>query len=195
MSTADSRLLFERPIADFDKRIARLGTSDNASPEVRDEMRALRRERNALVRKVYSNLEPWETVQVARHPERPKTCDYIDLVFDEFVELHGDRFFGDDRAIWTGFAKLATFKVLVVGHQKGKTTTRSASPATSAARIPKATARRWPRCGWPASSAAVIASSTRRAPTPASAPRSAARPGDRREHPRDVAAADPISAS
>jgi acetyl-CoA carboxylase carboxyl transferase subunit alpha len=119
MSTADSRLLFERPIAEFDKRIARLGTGENASPEVRDEMRALRRERNALVRTVYSNLEPWETVQVARHPERPKTCDYIDLVFDDFVELHGDRFFGDDRAIRTGFAKLGEQRVMVVGHEKG----------------------------------------------------------------------------
>ncbi len=74
-----------------------------------------------LKKKIYANLQPWETVQVARHQERPKTSDYLDLVFDEFVELHGDKFFGDDRALLTGFAKLDQYKVLVVGHQKGKT--------------------------------------------------------------------------
>jgi len=66
------------------------------------------------------NLEPWQTVEVARHPDRPMTTDYLGLTFDEFVELHGDRFFGDDRAIRTGWAKLDTFKVMVVGHQKGR---------------------------------------------------------------------------
>ncbi|MEZ6071825.1 MAG: acetyl-CoA carboxylase carboxyltransferase subunit alpha [Pirellulales bacterium] len=116
---ADSRLQFERPIADFDERIARLEAGAEGSPEAREQVRALRRQRNELVRQVYENLEPWETVQVARHPERPKTSDYIDLVFDDFVELHGDRFFGDDRAIRTGFAKLDEQRVMVVGHEKG----------------------------------------------------------------------------
>ena len=64
---------------------------------------------------------PWETVEVARHPDRPMTTDYLELVCDEFVELHGDKSFGDDRAIRTGFAKLDQFKVLFVGHQKGRT--------------------------------------------------------------------------
>ena len=74
-----------------------------------------------LLKKTYKNLQPWETVQVARHPERPMASDYLDLAFDEFVELHGDRCFGDDRAMLTGFAKLDEFKVLFVGHQKGRT--------------------------------------------------------------------------
>ena len=73
------------------------------------------------------------------------TTDYLDLVFDEFVELHGDKFFGDDRAMRTGFAKLDQYKVMVVGHQKGKTHQGAQSPAISAVPIPRAIARRWPR--------------------------------------------------
>ena len=72
-------------------------------------------------RQIYSSLTPWQTVQVARHKDRPYTSDYLALVFEEFVELHGDRRFGDDRAIRTGFARLDQHKVLVVGHQKGRT--------------------------------------------------------------------------
>jgi len=71
--------------------------------------------------KSLGNLDPWQTVEVARHPNRPKTSDYLSLVFDEFVELHGDKAFGDDPAMLTGFAKIDRHKVLVIGHQKGKT--------------------------------------------------------------------------
>ena len=74
-----------------------------------------------MKKRIFRELSPWETVEVARHPDRPKTSDYLSLVFDEFVELHGDRSFGDDRAMLTGFAKLDQYKVLAVGHQKGKT--------------------------------------------------------------------------
>jgi acetyl-CoA carboxylase carboxyl transferase subunit alpha len=74
-----------------------------------------------LKKKVFGQLKPWETVEVARHPDRPMTTDYLELCFEEFVELYGDRFFGDDRAIRCGFAKLDPFKVMVVGNQKGKT--------------------------------------------------------------------------
>jgi acetyl-CoA carboxylase carboxyl transferase subunit alpha len=74
-----------------------------------------------LTRRIFGNLTPWETVEVARHPDRPMTTDYLDLIFDEFVELHGDKSFGDDRALRTGFAKLDQYKVMVVGHQKGRT--------------------------------------------------------------------------
>ena len=72
-------------------------------------------------KKIFGSLDPWQTVEVARHPDRPKTSDYLSLVFDEFVELHGDKSFGDDPAMLTGFAKLDRHKVLVIGHQKGKT--------------------------------------------------------------------------
>ena len=70
---------------------------------------------------IFSNLTAWQTIQVSRHPERPQTVDYIDLIFEEFVELHGDRAIGDDRAIRTGFARLGDFRVMLIGHQKGRT--------------------------------------------------------------------------
>ncbi|MCE5268848.1 MAG: acetyl-CoA carboxylase carboxyltransferase subunit alpha, partial [Planctomycetaceae bacterium] len=91
------------------------------TPEVRGEIRQQRRELVETIKRIYGNLKPWETVEVARHPDRPMTTDYLELVFEEFVELHGDKCFGDDRAIRTGWAKLDAYKVLVVGHQKGKT--------------------------------------------------------------------------
>jgi acetyl-CoA carboxylase carboxyl transferase subunit alpha len=114
-------LAFEQPIHEIEGRLARLEAEGDGGPEAHEQLRQLRRERDELVRHIYSQLEPWHTVQVARHPERPMTCDYLDLMFDEFVELHGDRRFGDDRAIRSGFAKLEQYKVMVVGHQKGKT--------------------------------------------------------------------------
>src|SRR5262249_8110672 len=81
----------------------------------------IKRELSNLKREIFSQLDPWQRIQVARHPDRPMTTDYIQLLFDEFVELHGDKHFGDDRAIRTGFAKLEKYKVMVIGHQKGKT--------------------------------------------------------------------------
>jgi acetyl-CoA carboxylase carboxyl transferase subunit alpha len=121
MASVTHRLAFERPILELEAKIVELeaaGKSDHAHLE---EVRTRKRELADLKRKVYSSLSPWETVQVARHPERPMTSDYLNLVFDEFVELHGDRFFGDDRAMRCGFAKVDRYKVMVVGHQKGKT--------------------------------------------------------------------------
>jgi acetyl-CoA carboxylase carboxyl transferase subunit alpha len=112
-----SRLPFEREIYEMEELLARLEASASNSEEVR----RIRRELVNLKRKIYSNLSAWETVQVARHPERPQTLDYIDLIFEEFVELHGDRAFGDDRAIRTGFARLGDFRVLLIGQQKGHT--------------------------------------------------------------------------
>jgi acetyl-CoA carboxylase carboxyl transferase subunit alpha len=121
MASVNSRLTFERPILELESRIAAAEPAATTDFAAREDVRQLRRELAELKRKVYSNLTPWETVQVARHPDRPMTSDYLDLVFDEFVELHGDKFFGDDRAMRCGFAKLDRYKVMVVGHQKGKT--------------------------------------------------------------------------
>ena len=121
MSTANHRLAFERPIYDLEARIADVEVSARDNPAARDELRRMRRELVELTRGIFNGLTPWETVEVARHPDRPMTNDYLELIFDEFVELHGDKSFGDDRAIRTGFAKLDQFKVLVVGHQKGRT--------------------------------------------------------------------------
>jgi acetyl-CoA carboxylase carboxyl transferase subunit alpha len=121
MAGSDHRLSFERPIYELEARIEKLDTKAEPTPEVRNEIRRLRRELADLTKTIYSHLKPWETVEVARHPDRPMTTDYLELVFDDFVELHGDKFFGDDRAIRTGWAKLDGYKVMVIGHQKGKT--------------------------------------------------------------------------
>jgi acetyl-CoA carboxylase carboxyl transferase subunit alpha len=121
MATTEHRLSFERPIYELEARREKLEKSTQDNPEVRTEIRRLNREIAALRRRIYSHLKPWETVEVARHPDRPQTTDYLELLFDEFVELHGDKSFGDDRAIRTGWAKLDRYKVVVVGHHKGKT--------------------------------------------------------------------------
>jgi acetyl-CoA carboxylase carboxyl transferase subunit alpha len=112
------RLPFEKEIYEMEDLLAKL----EANPDGGEEVRRMRRELASVKRRKYGNLSAWETVQLSRHPERPQTLDYIDLMFDEFVELHGDRAIGDDRAIRTGFARLADFRVLLVGHQKGHTT-------------------------------------------------------------------------
>src|SRR3989304_340384 len=120
MAVTEHRLAFERPIYELEDRWEKLATKIEQTPEVRKEIRRLRRELVELIKQIYNSLKPWEIVEVARHPDRPMTTDYLELIFDEFVELHGDRCFGDDRAIRTGFAKLDTFKVMIAGHQKGK---------------------------------------------------------------------------
>ncbi len=121
MSGIVFRLPFEQPIFELQDQIDDLETIEPKTSELRDRIRTLRKQLADTTKKIYSNLDPWQTVRVARHPDRPMFTDYLDLVFDEFVELHGDKFFGDDRALRTGFAKLGEFKVLVAGHQKGKT--------------------------------------------------------------------------
>ena len=121
MTTAEHRLAFERPIYELEARREKLEKSAQDNPEVRAEIRRLNRDIAEQKRRIYSHLKPWETVEVARHPDRPQTTDYIELLFEEFVELHGDKFFGDDRAIRAGWAKLDAYRVMLVGHQKGKT--------------------------------------------------------------------------
>jgi acetyl-CoA carboxylase carboxyl transferase subunit alpha len=120
MAANEYRLPFERPIYELEARLEKLEAKGEQTTEVRNEIRSLRRELVEKIKHIYGNLKPWETVEVARHPERPMTTDYLELVFEEFVELHGDKTFGDDRAIRTGWAKLDAYRVLVVGHQKGK---------------------------------------------------------------------------
>ncbi len=122
MATVNHRLAFERPIYDLESRLQKLEAAPSDDLAVHEDVRRLKRELADTKKRVYSSLAPWETVQVARHSDRPMTTDYLNLVFDEFVELHGDKFFGDDRAMRTGFAKIEGYKVMVVGHQKGKTT-------------------------------------------------------------------------
>jgi acetyl-CoA carboxylase carboxyl transferase subunit alpha len=112
---------FEQPILELEGRRRALEQLTLRTPEQDEELRQLRREVAETTRRIYSGLTPWQIVQVARHKDRPYTSDYLSLVFEEFVELHGDRRFGDDRAILTGWARFDSHKVLVVGHQKGRT--------------------------------------------------------------------------
>jgi len=114
-------LAFEQPIADLETEIRALEAQPEVNHQVAEKLRTLRRQLAQQTREIYENLTPWQIVQVARHKNRPHTIDYLSLIFEDFVELHGDKHFGDDRAIRTGFAKLGDDKVLVVGHQKGRT--------------------------------------------------------------------------
>lgn len=118
-------LEFEQPLLELEAEIQELvqkARQANPTDDALDsKIIALRKQWNELTAKVYSELSPWQTVQVARHKDRPYTQDYLNLAFDEFVELHGDKHFGDDRALVSGFAKIDQFKVMVVGHQKGRT--------------------------------------------------------------------------
>lgn len=114
-------LEFESAIAELENRISGLERQTDRSDAAAGEIRTLRLQLVKQLQETYSSLNAWQTVQVARHKNRPYTRDYLNLAFDEFVELHGDKHFGDDRAMLAGFAKLDRFKVLVIGHQKGRT--------------------------------------------------------------------------
>ena len=116
------RLPFETEIYAMEELLARLEAGPGSSVTAGEEVRRIRRELVNLKRHIYSNLSNWHTVLVARHPDRPQFLDYLDLVFEDFVELHGDRAIGDDRAVRCGFARLGDFRVLLIGHQKGRTT-------------------------------------------------------------------------
>ncbi len=125
---SEHRLPFEAPIYDLETRLAEMEATyahskertGPAASQAAEQIRGMRKELVNLKRTVFANLEPWQTVQVSRHPNRPQSRDYLELVFGGFVELHGDRAVGDDQAIVTGFAHLGDDKVLFVGHQKGK---------------------------------------------------------------------------
>src|SRR5258708_2894348 len=112
-------LPFEKDIQELEALLARLEAKNDEQGDTTDEVRRIRRELANLTRKVYTNLTPWDTVLVSRHPERPQTVDYINMIFDEFVELHGDRAIGDDRAMRSGFARIGEHRVMLIGHQKG----------------------------------------------------------------------------
>ena len=113
---------FENTIQDISEKINALKSSAIDSTEVNEQILALRKERDAEAKKIYSRLSTWQTVQVARHPQRPHTLDFIDSIFDEFDEMHGDRQFGDDAAIIGGIAYLETIPVMIIGHEKGRDT-------------------------------------------------------------------------
>ena len=114
-------LAFEQPVIELEKQIAVLEERDDADNTI-EERKALQKTRDSLLAKVYSDLSPMDTVRVARHLDRPQTSDYIGMICRDFRELHGDRLMGDDAAIIAGFGRIGTHKVMLIGHQKGKTT-------------------------------------------------------------------------
>jgi len=118
----NSYLDFEQPIADIESKILELENSDLDQNQINKEVIDLNESAVKLTEKIYSNLSPWQNVQVARHSERPHFVDYIERIADEFDELHGDRHFSDDRAILGGIGKIGDYKVVIIGHEKGRST-------------------------------------------------------------------------
>lgn len=114
-------LEFEKPLREIEEKIEKLVSAGSNKSSAQDDIRKLRMKLAQLEHELYSNLTPWQRTQLARHPQRPSTLDYIGEIFRDFLELHGDRSFGDDRAIVGGFATFNDRSVMVIGHQKGKT--------------------------------------------------------------------------
>jgi acetyl-CoA carboxylase carboxyl transferase subunit alpha len=116
-----SFLDFEQPIAELEAKIDELEHVQNGSPlDINDEIKRLQKKNTELTKDIYGNLNAWQISQVARHPQRPYTLDYIQALFTDFEELHGDRAFADDPAIVGGVARFEGKPVMVIGHQKGR---------------------------------------------------------------------------
>ena len=114
---------FEKPILELELKIAELKSlAADGSINLSDEIKTLEKRLEKVRREVFDSLTPWQKVQIARHPKRPYTMDYINMIMVDFLELHGDRMFHDDKAMIGGFAKIDSDRVLVIGHQKGKDT-------------------------------------------------------------------------
>lgn len=111
---------FEKPVAELDKRIAELEKANAPSGHFQSELAELRGRRDQLLQQIYAKLTPWQTLQVARHPDRPILQDFIKHMFSEFIELHGDRMFGDDRALIGGLATVDGERVMLLGMEKGR---------------------------------------------------------------------------
>tara|TARA_B100000073_G_scaffold112784_2_gene91135 strand:- start:310 stop:1263 length:954 start_codon:yes stop_codon:yes gene_type:complete len=115
-------LEFEKPISDLENKIESLRENKNNEESVHDEISSLSVKIENLTKEIYQGLSIWQKVQVARHPHRPHFSDYIENIFTDFDELHGDRLFGDDQAIIGGLAKFKGNPVVIIGHEKGKST-------------------------------------------------------------------------
>ena len=114
---------FEKPIMELERKIEELrGFSAHKDIDISGEITRLEEKLAHIKKDVYDNLTPWQRVQIARHPKRPYTLDYIEIMMTDFFEIHGDRHFADDRAMICGFANLNGEKIIVIGHQKGRDT-------------------------------------------------------------------------
>jgi len=114
---------FEQPIAELEAKIEELRFAQEASAvDISVEIQRLQKKIQTLTKEIYAKLTPWQVAQVARHPQRPYTLDYIGLIFADFEELHGDRSFGEDASIVGGLARFNGQSVMVIGHQKGRDT-------------------------------------------------------------------------
>src|ERR1700691_1176664 len=116
-------LEFEQPIAELEAKIEELKfLGSDESLNIADEVKRLQTKSRALTASIFSNLSPWQITQLARHPQRPYTLDYVSMIFTDWTELHGDRMYGDDLAIVGGLARLEGAPVMVIGEQKGRDT-------------------------------------------------------------------------
>jgi acetyl-CoA carboxylase carboxyl transferase subunit alpha len=114
---------FEKPVAELENKIEELKRlADGKDMNITTEIKKLEKKARDLRANIFSKITPWQKTLIARHPERPYTLDYIDMLMEDFVELHGDRRFADDTAIVAGFAKFQGIPIAVIGHQKGRTT-------------------------------------------------------------------------
>ncbi len=123
MATHIPGLEFERPIIELERKIEELkGFSSHKDIDISGEIKRLEEKLATIKKDIYESLTPWQRVQIARHPRRPYTLDYISMIMTDFIEIHGDRHFADDKAMICGLAKINGDKVVVIGHQKGKDT-------------------------------------------------------------------------
>lgn len=114
---------FETPVAELEEKIEQLRyMQDDSALDIADEIDRLSKKSESLTKDIYAKLTPWQISQVSRHPQRPYTLDYIEYLFTDFEELHGDRSFADDKAIVAGLARFNGQSVMVIGHQKGRDT-------------------------------------------------------------------------
>ncbi|MDR3155999.1 MAG: acetyl-CoA carboxylase carboxyltransferase subunit alpha [Holosporaceae bacterium] len=113
---------FEKPIFELDAKINELKDLNTGNLGILEDIKRIEGKQKKLLKKIYDNLGPWEKVMVARHPDRPKTSDYIEVLIQDFVPLAGDRLYGNDLAITAGIGKFAGMSVAVIGHEKGKDT-------------------------------------------------------------------------
>src|SRR5215210_7799961 len=114
-------LEFEKPVREIEEKIEKLSAANSGKSSAQDDLRKLRTKLAQTEHDLYQNLTPWQRTQLARHPQRPSTLDYISELTRGFLEFHGDRAFADDRAIVGGFARFNDRTVMIIGHQKGKT--------------------------------------------------------------------------